>query len=220
MSAIEFESEKSSIEICPTRIKLLCQCENQVHEYQRKQIRQDEKTAALKHAIVCGRFPGFPMCGCTIPCRTARSLSFASRILDHPNTLMVGAAPVAYLLSDELYGAGIRQIVNLCQLTYPKDERFTFVDLPIEDSAHQDLSTVITRAVASIRNGHEAQPPFGTYVHCEAGVSRSVSICIAYLILQMKLPYVQSLDHMEKMHPPSNPNSGFRIQLKNLENEN
>ena len=51
-------------------------------------------------------------------------------------------------------------------------------------------------------------------VHCQAGVSRSVSVCIAYLIHTHKITVDQSLEILKQAHPRSNPNRSFLMQLE------
>ena len=51
-------------------------------------------------------------------------------------------------------------------------------------------------------------------VHCLAGISRSVSIIIAYLMIVEKLTYNQALDSIRQIRPEVNPNPGFAYQLR------
>jgi len=50
-------------------------------------------------------------------------------------------------------------------------------------------------------------------VHCQAGVSRSVSICIAYLILYEEKTVAEALHILRTQRPIANPNEGFLLQL-------
>ena len=50
-------------------------------------------------------------------------------------------------------------------------------------------------------------------VHCAAGVSRSSSFVIAYLMRDEKLPYHKAFDKVKAARKWANPNSGFRRQL-------
>jgi protein-tyrosine phosphatase len=54
----------------------------------------------------------------------------------------------------------------------------------------------------------------GCLVHCNAGVSRSVSIVIAYMInTGMSIDFDQSLSIIRKTRAQARPNDGFRQQL-------
>lgn len=54
-------------------------------------------------------------------------------------------------------------------------------------------------------------------VHCFAGVSRSVSIVVAYLIWKYRIPVSEALFYIRKYRPISNPNEGFISQLLEFE---
>lgn len=57
------------------------------------------------------------------------------------------------------------------------------------------------------------------FVHCNAGVSRSATIVIAYLMEKEKLPYLQAVELLKQARPCVKPNDGFIRQLKLLEND-
>lgn len=57
------------------------------------------------------------------------------------------------------------------------------------------------------------------FVHCNAGVSRSAAIIIAYLMEKEKLPYLQAVELLKQARPCVKPNDGFIRQLKLLEND-
>lgn len=50
-------------------------------------------------------------------------------------------------------------------------------------------------------------------VHCLAGVSRSASIVVAYLLTVTNLNYSLALTYLTSRRPCANPNFGFRMQL-------
>jgi protein-tyrosine phosphatase len=54
-------------------------------------------------------------------------------------------------------------------------------------------------------------------VHCQAGVSRSASIVIAYLMISQKISYNEAFLLCKKGRPCINPNKGFVNKLKQLE---
>ncbi|KAN0014533.1 hypothetical protein ACTFIU_000851 [Dictyostelium citrinum] len=57
----------------------------------------------------------------------------------------------------------------------------------------------------------------GILVHCNAGVSRSATILIGYLMKKLKIPLSQSLDILKSSRPQCKPNQGFFKQLETLE---
>lgn len=56
-------------------------------------------------------------------------------------------------------------------------------------------------------------------VHCNAGVSRSSSVIIAYLIKQKGLCYEKALEMVRVNRPQARPNDGFVDQLKQFEKQ-
>lgn len=50
-------------------------------------------------------------------------------------------------------------------------------------------------------------------VHCHAGISRSVSLILAYLIITQGFSFNEALDMVKKSRPIANPNPGFKNQL-------
>lgn len=53
-------------------------------------------------------------------------------------------------------------------------------------------------------------------VHCNQGISRSVSLVIAYLMFSKKLNYEESFKFVQSKRSIANPNIGFSIQLQNF----
>ena len=54
-------------------------------------------------------------------------------------------------------------------------------------------------------------------VHCAAGVSRSATVVIAYLMTRKHLTYSAALELVKSNRPVVNPNIGFALQLAELE---
>ncbi|CAB3371413.1 Hypothetical predicted protein [Cloeon dipterum] len=54
-------------------------------------------------------------------------------------------------------------------------------------------------------------------VHCTAGVSRSASLCLAYLMKYQHMPLRKAFAHLRNVRPAVRPNSGFFRQLIDLE---
>jgi protein-tyrosine phosphatase len=51
------------------------------------------------------------------------------------------------------------------------------------------------------------------FVHCFAGVSRSATIVIAYLMKEHGLSFNSAIKFVKSKRPQINPNDGFRKQL-------
>jgi dual specificity MAP kinase phosphatase len=50
-------------------------------------------------------------------------------------------------------------------------------------------------------------------IHCYAGVSRSATITIAYLMQELGMPYSEAMKYVKSKRYFINPNDGFRRQL-------
>ncbi|XP_031343255.1 dual specificity protein phosphatase 14 isoform X1 [Photinus pyralis] len=58
-----------------------------------------------------------------------------------------------------------------------------------------------------------------TLIHCTAGVSRSATLCIAYLMKYHKLSLIESYNYLKLRRPIIKPNCGFFRQLIEYERE-
>jgi Predicted protein-tyrosine phosphatase len=56
-----------------------------------------------------------------------------------------------------------------------------------------------------------------TLIHCVAGVSRSASLCLAYLIKYNQMNFHQAFHYLRSLRPCIRPNLGFFKQLINYE---
>eukprot|EP00033_Pygsuia_biforma_P000522 GCRY01000613.1.p1 GENE.GCRY01000613.1~~GCRY01000613.1.p1 ORF type:complete len:208 (+),score=9.23 GCRY01000613.1:238-861(+) len=93
---------------------------------------------------------------------------------------------------------------NCCHLTVP------ILDTP-EHSLHDHLP-------ACLHFMEEARLSEGAVlVHCNAGVSRSSSVVVAYLMTKECLSYSDALQLVKASRPCVCPNRGFAEQLRNLE---
>ncbi len=86
-----------------------------------------------------------------------------------------------------------------------------YLKLPMFDSSHQSLRIPLKLAKEFLNNPGITN----VLVHCSAGISRSCSIVIGYLIIK-GWKYEDALKLVQSKRKICNPNSGFRRQLKNL----
>ena len=56
-----------------------------------------------------------------------------------------------------------------------------------------------------------------TLVHCVSGVSRSASLCLAYLMKHERMPLTRAFAHLKSRRPSVRPNTGFFTQLIEFE---
>ena len=117
---------------------------------------------------------------------------------------------------EELQQLGITHILTVCSqgcYTYPGIEyhRMNIYDLP--DTRIDHLFEEAFEIITSVLSGG------GTLlVHCFAGVSRSASIIISYIMKKRGYSFEQALQYVKERRPVVNPNMGFVKQLRNYSN--
>ena len=87
----------------------------------------------------------------------------------------------------------------------------TFERVALDDKPHAQLSDHFDRCADKIQSVRDAGGC--TLVHCVAGVSRSVAMCVAYLMKHEKLSLRAAFDDVKKRRPIARPNIGFFRQL-------
>jgi protein-tyrosine phosphatase len=100
------------------------------------------------------------------------------------------------------------------EICYPKELKH--LQITLEDSDLEDLSKYYEQAIEFIDENIKSG---NVLVHCLAGVSRSSTIVIAYLMKTLKWDFEKSYKNVVKLRPQTNPNSGFRRQLKSFESK-
>jgi protein-tyrosine phosphatase len=87
--------------------------------------------------------------------------------------------------------------------------------LVIDDDQHEEIQEhfpVITKLLANaVNNG------INVLVHCAAGISRSATLVLAYLITENNMKFDDALKYVRKSRPEVEPNSGFEYRLYQLE---
>ena len=107
---------------------------------------------------------------------------------------------------------GITHIVN-CALELPDyfPKRFNYLSLNLDDTPSQNLNDAFEKSYRFI---HSAITNGGrVLVHCYAGISRSASMVIYYLMRRYARNYYQAINYLMSKHNRANPNYGFVDQL-------
>ncbi|VDM34222.1 unnamed protein product [Hydatigera taeniaeformis] len=105
---------------------------------------------------------------------------------------MVEALPAELLTED---GSRTRSHVQIC----------------VEDIESADLSAYFDSVADRI--AREARRGGRTLVHCVAGVSRSPSLVLAYLVKHSSMTLAEAYHHVHRLRPCVRPNPGFWRQL-------
>lgn len=91
---------------------------------------------------------------------------------------------------------------------------YTHLQVPINDSADANIIQYFPDCNDFIDSAKTAEAPGNVLVHCAQGVSRSVTIVLAYLMYKHKLSVNQAIYAVRRKKADIGPNHGFIIQLK------
>jgi len=83
-----------------------------------------------------------------------------------------------------------------------------------DDALYQDLSQYFPRIIRFIE---EARSKTNILVHCYAGISRSVTSVVAYLMQKRQWTYERTISFVKAQRSIANPNPSFVKQLKRYE---
>lgn len=122
-----------------------------------------------------------------------------------------------YLVANDielLKSLGITHILN-CAIEHPNyfPNDFIYHNIPMYDDVTENLLQFIEQGCEFIDKSKKV------YVHCHAGISRSSSIVIAYLMKRYSKRFKKILKYVQNIRSVVNPNQGFQIQLECYEDE-
>ncbi|EDV22942.1 uncharacterized protein TRIADDRAFT_14780, partial [Trichoplax adhaerens] len=110
---------------------------------------------------------------------------------------------------EELNITAILNVTKNCPNYF--EDSLDYKNIPIDDSLNADIQKWFDDAVgfiAKVRSLHGK-----VLVHCVGGVSRSATICIAYLVHAYSYSVNQAYDYVKKKRPIISPNLNFMGQL-------
>ncbi len=98
----------------------------------------------------------------------------------------------------------ILQVASDMKPFYPKDFIYKIIDVP--DLGQTQLIRHFPAATAFIREGRASG---GVLVHCHAGISRSSSVVIAFLMQDQQMTFSDAFEYTSSKRPIIFPNLGF-----------
>ncbi|CAK6450101.1 unnamed protein product [Pipistrellus nathusii] len=119
---------------------------------------------------------------------------------------------------ESLAKLGIRYILNVTPNLpnlFEKNGDFHYKQIPISDHWSQNLSQFFPEAIAFIDEALGQN--CGVLVHCLAGVSRSVTVTVAYLMQKLHLSLNDAYDLVKRKKSNISPNFNFMGQLLDFE---
>jgi predicted protein tyrosine phosphatase len=125
--------------------------------------------------------------------------------------------------SDEevLDTTGITHVVSVCQnipwLGPPPGSSYRVLNINVDDSLDADLLAHFDASNAFIHEALAGKQRGKVLCHCLAGISRSPTVVIAYLIGKMGMSLPQAFDIVRERRPIADPNPAFVRQLEQYE---
>ncbi|XP_036447576.1 dual specificity protein phosphatase 7-like [Colossoma macropomum] len=131
--------------------------------------------------------------------------------------LYLGCAKDAANL-DVLGQHNIKYILNVTPNlpnVFEHDGHFRYKQIPIVDHWSQNLCQFFPEAISFIDEARSKQ--CGVLVHCLAGISRSVTVTVAYLMQKLNLTLNDAYDFVKRKKSSISPNFNFMGQLLDFE---
>lgn len=148
--------------------------------------------------------PGYKYCA---PCWNALGIA---TIIDKHLYLSDAANAGNYQLLQQY---GIKQILTVgAELPKHQTDQFVTCHLSIDDHPSVDI-------FQHFEDCHEFINRAPTLVHCYAGVSRSVTVVLSYLIRYSGMTLEQAIEYCRQKRPVIKPNRGFIRQLREYEDQ-
>ncbi|EGC39024.1 hypothetical protein DICPUDRAFT_148247 [Dictyostelium purpureum] len=131
-----------------------------------------------------------------------------------PN-LYIGSISAANSVS-QLKDHNITHILSISTNPPQVKDEFQTLCIHIEDEAKKDISSYFQQCHGFIENGRKLG---GILIHCTAGVSRSATVVISYLMSIFFKPFLDCFQYLRKIRPCIQPNHGFINQLISYETQ-
>ncbi|GMI17379.1 hypothetical protein TrLO_g9364 [Triparma laevis f. longispina] len=132
--------------------------------------------------------------------------------------LFVSGAKIAQDF-DCLIRNGITHVINTSGINlenfHESSGQFQYLKLDLLDHRSQDISPFFLTCISFIESCREGGGK--CLVHCTQGVSRSCTICIAYLMVLRRMSYSDTFAFVKERRKVANPNCGFLCNLLELE---
>ncbi|XP_008114847.3 dual specificity protein phosphatase 4 [Anolis carolinensis] len=119
---------------------------------------------------------------------------------------------------DMLDALGITALLNVssdCPNHF--EGHFQYKCIPVEDNHKTDISSWFMEAIEYIDSVKMCQGR--VLVHCQAGISRSATICLAYLIMKKRVKLEEAFEFVKQRRSIISPNFSFMGQLLQFESQ-
>uniref|UniRef100_A0A8D0GED6 Dual specificity protein phosphatase n=1 Tax=Sphenodon punctatus TaxID=8508 RepID=A0A8D0GED6_SPHPU len=119
---------------------------------------------------------------------------------------------------DMLDALGITALLNVssdCPNHF--EGHFQYKCIPVEDNHKADISSWFMEAIEYIDSVKDC--PGRVLVHCQAGISRSATICLAYLMMTKRVKLEEAFEFVKQRRSIISPNFSFMGQLLQFESQ-
>jgi len=121
---------------------------------------------------------------------------------------------------DLLATLNITAIINiapkLAQNKFEEKLPFAYLTIYEDDNPKVDIKSYFSLTNKFIEKYRKER---SVLVHCAAGISRSATVIIAYVMYKLKLGFNDAYSFVQERHPITDPNFGFICQLHQYEKE-
>ena len=122
---------------------------------------------------------------------------------------------------EALVHLGVTHIVNAtvdCKNHHKDAQAFEYLQLPLKDNEDEDIGKYFASSSEFISKALEAKSNNRVLVHCAQGISRSVTIVLAHLLISRQAQTLKdAFAHVSSRREQAFPNNGFWIALEKLE---
>ncbi|KAG7476668.1 hypothetical protein MATL_G00085400 [Megalops atlanticus] len=119
---------------------------------------------------------------------------------------------------DMLDGMGISALLNVSSNCPNHFEgMYQYKCIPVEDNHKEDISSWFIEAIEYIDSVKDSNGR--VLVHCQAGISRSATICLAYLMKRKRVRLEEAFEFVKQRRSIISPNFSFMGQLLQFESQ-
>ncbi|XP_049290470.1 dual specificity protein phosphatase 18-like [Anopheles funestus] len=149
------------------------------------------------------------------PMRTFSPISGVSKLLR--NLYLCGGSAASVAMMQQL---GVTFVINATTVTELTDtplpaEDTRYLRIPVKDNREANLERYFHEVADMIEE--ESKAGGVVLVHCVAGISRSASLCLAYLMKYHRMSLKDAYNHIKDKRPQIRPNVSFVKQLMDFE---
>ena len=111
---------------------------------------------------------------------------------------------------------GVRAVVQIQSTEVPPffPAYFDYHRITLPDLPSSNILRYLPDALRFIHDSVQLQKK--VFIHCDAGVSRSTSVVVAYYMATRRIPFRQALEIVRSKRGCAFPNEGFQRQLESL----